>query len=91
MSVWTDQWKIPCTVAKANRAKGPASNIKQKHSINTWAIDTFPKALALSLLGFVLVLVEIFIANAIVSVLRRFASVRIGKFQLGQGGLVKTA
>ncbi len=48
------------------------------------AIDTFPAALFVSFIGLVLVLIEIFIANVIVSALRRFVSVRIGNLRIGQ-------
>lgn len=47
-------------------------------------IDTFPEALAVSLIGLVLMVCELLIANAIVSVLRRFVSLRIGNFRFGQ-------
>lgn len=47
------------------------------------AIDTFPAALFVSFIGLVLVLIEIFIANVIVSALRRFVSVRIGNLRIG--------
>jgi hypothetical protein len=47
-------------------------------------IDTFPEALVVSLLGLVLLLIELFVANAIVSILRRHVSVRIARFHFGQ-------
>lgn len=49
-----------------------------------WTIDTLPEAIVISLIGLVLVLLEIFLANAIVSMLRRFVSVRIGNIRFGQ-------
>jgi hypothetical protein len=52
--------------------------------IGSFAFDTFPQALFVSLLGFVLLLVELFIANAIVSILRRHVSVRIASIRFGQ-------
>lgn len=53
-------------------------------NFGSWVIDSFPEAIAVSLVGLVLVLLEIFVANAVVSVLRRFVSVRIGNFRFGQ-------
>ena len=47
-------------------------------------IDTFPEALVVSLLGLVLLLIELLVANAIVSILRRHVSVRIARFHFGQ-------
>ena len=47
-------------------------------------IDTFPEALVVSLLGLVLLMIELFVANAIVSILRRHVSVRIARFHFGQ-------
>ena len=47
-------------------------------------VDTFPEALAVSLVGCVLLVSELLIVNAIVSVLRRFVSVRIGNLRFGQ-------
>ncbi len=48
------------------------------------AIDSFPAALFVSFIGLVLVIIEIFIANVIVSAFRRFVSVRIGNLRFGQ-------
>ena len=50
-------------------------------------IDTFPEALVVSLLGFVLMLVELIVANAIVSILRRNVSLRIANLQFGHDTL----
>lgn len=49
-----------------------------------WTIDTLPEAIVVSLVGLVLVLLEIFVANAIVSLLRKYVSVRIGNVRIGQ-------
>lgn len=49
-----------------------------------WTVDTLPEAIGVSLIGLVLVLLELLVANAIVSVLRRFVSVRIGKLRFGR-------
>lgn len=53
-------------------------------SFGTWVIDTFPEAIVVSLFGFALVLIEILVANYIVSLFRRFVSVRIGKMRFGE-------
>ena len=46
--------------------------------------DTFPEAVVASLLGAVLLMIELFIANVVVSILRRYVSVRIAGFRFGQ-------
>ena len=53
-------------------------------NFGSFVVDTLPKAIIVSLVGLVLVLLEIFIANYIVSILRRFVSFRIGNVRLGQ-------
>ena len=53
-------------------------------SFGFWVIDTLPEAIVVSLVGLVLVLLEILVANAIVSMFRRFVSVRIGNVRFGQ-------
>ena len=53
-------------------------------SFGNWVIDTLPEAIVVSLFGFALVLLEILVANYIVSLLRRFVSVRIGKMRFGE-------
>jgi len=47
-------------------------------------VDTFPEAVVASLLGAVLLMIELFIANVVVSILRRYVSVRIAGFRFGQ-------
>ncbi|MAZ63124.1 MAG: hypothetical protein CL895_02550 [Dehalococcoidia bacterium] len=47
-------------------------------------VDTFPEAVVASLLGVVLLMIELFIANVVVSILRRYVSVRIAGFRFGQ-------
>jgi len=47
-------------------------------------VDTFSEALVVSLLGAVLFMIELFIANVVVSILRRYVSVRIVGFRFGQ-------
>ena len=47
-------------------------------------VDTFSEALVVSLLGAVLFMIELFIANVVVSILRRYVSVRIAGFRFGQ-------
>ena len=46
--------------------------------------DTFSEAVVVSLLGAVLLMIELFIANVVVSILRRYVSVRIAGFRFGQ-------
>ena len=53
-------------------------------SFGYWTVDTLPEAIVVSLIGLVLVLLEIFVANIIVSLLRRFVSVRIGNIRFGE-------
>ena len=47
-------------------------------------VDTFPEAVVASLLVAVLLMIELFIANVVVSILRRYVSVRIAGFRFGQ-------
>ena len=47
-------------------------------------VDTFPEAVVASLIGAVLLMIELFIANVVVSILRRYVSVRIAGFRFGQ-------
>lgn len=47
-------------------------------------VDTFPEDVVASLLGAVLLMIELFIANVVVSILRRYVSVRIAGFRFGQ-------
>ena len=47
-------------------------------------VDTFSEAVLASLLGAVLLMIELFIANVVVSILRRYVSVRIAGFRFGQ-------
>ena len=47
-------------------------------------VDTFSEAVVASLLGAVLFMIELFIANVVVSILRRYVSVRIAGFRFGQ-------
>ena len=53
-------------------------------NFGSFVIDTLPEATVVSLIGLVLLLLEIFIANVVVSTLRRFVSVRIGNIRIGQ-------
>ena len=47
-------------------------------------VDTFPEAVAASLLGAVLLMIELFIANVVVSILRSYVWVGIAGFRFGQ-------
>ena len=53
-------------------------------NFGSFVIDTLPEATVVSLIGLVLLLLEIFIANVVVSTLRRFVSARIGHIRFGQ-------